>query len=151
MIKIRKCVVCKIKFKADTRELNRGQGKCCSRSCGATYANNNRKPEEHICVKCKKPYMCTIKNSKYCQKHSSSRGAEKLERLKLVYTDCFKCGWNLSTCDVHHIIPRRKGGTDKLSNLTVLCPNCHRLADRGILTDFLTVSDKVRTISSPNK
>ena len=32
--------------------------------------------------------------------------------------------------DVHHIVPREQGGTDKDSNLIVLCPVHHRYADR---------------------
>lgn len=35
--------------------------------------------------------------------------------------------------DVHHIVPRREGGTNKDSNLIVLCPSHHRLADRGAI------------------
>ena len=36
--------------------------------------------------------------------------------------------------DVHHIIPIEKGGTNKESNLIVLCPNHHRKADRGLIS-----------------
>lgn len=32
---------------------------------------------------------------------------------------------------VHHIVPRHQGGTNKLKNLLVLCPTCHNLADSG--------------------
>jgi len=35
--------------------------------------------------------------------------------------------------DVHHIVPRREGGTNRDSNLIVLCPSHHRLADRGAI------------------
>ena len=35
--------------------------------------------------------------------------------------------------DVHHIIPRKEGGTNRDSNLFVLCPVHHRLADRGAI------------------
>ncbi|WP_259399592.1 HNH endonuclease [Pseudoalteromonas sp. SR41-4] len=30
-------------------------------------------------------------------------------------------GWN-----IHHIVERVKGGTDEMSNLVLLHPNCHR-------------------------
>jgi len=33
--------------------------------------------------------------------------------------------------EVHHITKRLKGGTNKLHNLIVLCPNCHKLAETG--------------------
>lgn len=40
---------------------------------------------------------------------------------------CSRCGWDKARCDVHHIVPRSKGGLNKLSNAEVICPNCHRL------------------------
>lgn len=49
-----------------------------------------------------------------------------LRRLKL---PCSLCGWfvNGVVCDIHHIIERKSGGTDEHTNLTYICPNCHRL------------------------
>jgi hypothetical protein len=44
---------------------------------------------------------------------------------------CSRCRWGEETGDIHHIIPKKKGGSDAHSNLSYLCPNCHRLADRG--------------------
>lgn len=46
---------------------------------------------------------------------------------------CIVCGF-ADAVDVHHITPRRHGGTNEPSNLVVLCPNHHRLADLGTLT-----------------
>jgi len=40
--------------------------------------------------------------------------------------DCDFISDSRSQIDVHHIIPRSMGGTDKRSNLIELCPNCHR-------------------------
>lgn len=45
---------------------------------------------------------------------------------------CAICGFD-EVIEVHHIIPRRIGGTDELENLIVLCPNHHSLADRGMI------------------
>ncbi|MFT8257815.1 MAG: HNH endonuclease [Candidatus Symbiodolus clandestinus] len=33
--------------------------------------------------------------------------------------------------DIHHIIPRREGGSDEPSNLMLLRPNCHRQLHHG--------------------
>ena len=56
---------------------------------------------------------------------------------------CSNCGWKESSCDVHHIVPRKQGGTDDNNNLTVLCPNCHRLAHTDKLHRFTSVPDQI--------
>ena len=33
--------------------------------------------------------------------------------------------------DIHHIIPKSRGGTNMKNNIIVLCPLCHAKADRG--------------------
>jgi len=48
-----------------------------------------------------------------------------LKRLKV---KCCICGWNEGACDIHHIRGRKIPDADSNSNLTVLCPNHHRLA-----------------------
>jgi 5-methylcytosine-specific restriction endonuclease McrA len=55
----------------------------------------------------------------------SSRTFSKiLERAKV---GCSLCGWNESSCDTHHIIERKHGGTNAMDNLIAVCPNCHRI------------------------
>lgn len=40
---------------------------------------------------------------------------------------CQRCGWDKASCDVHHRIPKAKGGLNTLDNAEILCPNCHRI------------------------
>lgn len=47
---------------------------------------------------------------------------------------CEWCGKDIDSPDVHHIKPREEGGSNKTSNLIVLCPNCHRKADSGVIS-----------------
>src|SRR5437870_8827912 len=48
---------------------------------------------------------------------------------------CLACGeTDIRVLDVHHIKPFAKGGSNKPWNLSVLCPNCHRKAQKGLLT-----------------
>jgi 5-methylcytosine-specific restriction endonuclease McrA len=63
----------------------------------------------------------------------SSRTVTKI--LKRMNLPCSNCGWHIKNviCDVHHIIPKKEGGTNEHSNLTYICPNCHRLAHSGML------------------
>lgn len=46
---------------------------------------------------------------------------------------CMKCGFDLypEAIEIHHIVPLTKGGKDNLSNVTLLCANCHRHAHKN--------------------
>lgn len=48
--------------------------------------------------------------------------------------ECEWCDDHLDNPEVHHIEPRSEGGSNDPSNLIVLCPTCHRKADRGGIT-----------------
>lgn len=41
---------------------------------------------------------------------------------------CQCCGKNGCRLEVHHLLPRSRGGSDKLVNLITLCTDCHHLA-----------------------
>jgi hypothetical protein len=49
------------------------------------------------------------------------------------YKKCKVCGWCEDVCDVAHKESRKRGGKYKEENLILLCPNCHRLYDKGKL------------------
>jgi 5-methylcytosine-specific restriction endonuclease McrA len=56
--------------------------------------------------------------------------------IRRYYGDkCQVCGWNEDSCDVHHIVAKSKSGKNTLDNAVVLCPNCHRLANRGRISE----------------
>lgn len=38
---------------------------------------------------------------------------------------------NSNILQIHHIIPRKRGGTDEEGNLRILCPNCHATEHYG--------------------
>ena len=63
-----------------------------------------------------------------------------LDRLDI---GCSRCGWKESTCDIHHIVMKSKGGTHEHKNLTLLCPNCHRLATNKKITKFISVEKQI--------
>src|SRR2546428_14038377 len=48
-----------------------------------------------------------------------------------------ECSWchekDIRLLQVHHINPRGEGGSNKLTNLSVLCPNCHVKAQKGLI------------------
>ena len=63
--------------------------------------------------------------------------------LKRMIQSCSNCGWNKSSCDLHHIIPRSRGGSNDHTNLTILCPNCHRLAHENKITSFVSLQEQI--------
>ena len=67
----------------------------------------------------------------------------KCKVIKRLNIGCSQCGWNKASGDLHHIIERCNGGTDDHSNLTYVCPNCHRLAHDGLITEFVTFEKQV--------
>jgi 5-methylcytosine-specific restriction endonuclease McrA len=68
---------------------------------------------------------------KYDGKHS----LERAKRLAIeAYGNCCEiCGYD-TTIDFHHIIDKREKIDNSLSNLMILCPNCHALITRKIVT-----------------
>ncbi len=72
----------------------------------------------------------------------NSRTISKI--LSRMNVSCFVCGWNEAICDIHHIQPKAKGGSNDPSNLTVLCPNCHRIAHSKKKTSgFPTIEERI--------
>lgn len=74
------------------------------------------------------------KRAKYCKKcntTSSKIRAEALDHgVKNVFQTannlCVKCFSELDNFDVDHILPKSKGGTDRVENLQIMCRSCNR-------------------------
>lgn len=65
-----------------------------------------------------------------CSTHhklKSGRCPEGMSTIK-----CSICGWD-GPCDRHRIVFGMNGGRYKTGNITILCPNCHRLLHLGRL------------------
>ena len=58
----------------------------------------------------------------YQTRHSWAKAA-----IRHYGNKCERCGWDKALCDVHHRIPKAKGGLHTIENAVVLCPNCHRI------------------------
>lgn len=153
------CKFCNTIFKADKREINRGNALFCSLSCASSYNSSLRSTILHICKHCGRDFNSQSNYSRYCSKScklknyrlNKKSGNSYDQELELVLRSypCEICSWNECTRDVHHIIPVSKGGKNLLTNLITLCPNHHIMADKGLLSqDYLLKIAKSRTISS---
>lgn len=154
---MRKCIWCDKEFYPALSEVKRGYGKFCSLRCSASYINKyrvNPRPATFIEITChfcekkfkREPYR--LKNKRpFCSLpcfYNFNRGVDRrpfkrsvkrrlfLSAFDLYGERCQICGYAISV-DVHHLVPRSKGGSDDLENLVVLCPNHHREADTGLL------------------
>jgi hypothetical protein len=58
------------------------------------------------------------------------------EQLLVLYNgECAICHYS-TIIETHHIIPVHKGGLTIITNLITLCPNHHREAERGMISDL---------------
>lgn len=59
--------------------------------------------------------------------------ADRFALQDRVGNKCEYCGQRYAL-EVHHIIPREEGGSNKQSNLIVLCGTCHTVAQNGTIS-----------------
>lgn len=146
------CLTCSKHFDAPLREVKRGNGKYCSRSCSSS-SNERRKKPNITCAHCNKPFYKSARRQTYsksglffcCREHKDA--AQRIEGLKAIHPDhygtgnplysyralafrklehkCGRCQWHKITevLEVHHKDCNR--ANNELSNLEILCPNCH--------------------------
>jgi rubredoxin len=132
-----------------------GSGRFCSSKCARGFSTKAKRKEINDKVSLKLGSDGLTKRQRDKQAHASfvreqevfsildvsSRTARKiLLRMEL---KCSNCGWDEEVGDIHHIVPTSKGGTNEHTNLTYLCPNCHRLAGKGKLNSFVNLWDYI--------
>lgn len=156
----KQCINCGDNFQADTRELNRGNARFCSRNCSTSSSNQKRQQINYTCEYCEVSFLAMNK-AKFCSDSCSQKAYRAKQRIRginikyiqrsLQHLSCCICGWQEATRDIHHIIPVSKGGTNDMSNLVVLCPNHHRMAHSNLISEDVLKDANIRTISSPSK
>lgn len=147
------CLQCSQNFKVEQREIKRGNGLFCSRRCFHLQRKKNYKPRQPNveCALCKKPFYKTkFRQSKShsglyfcCRSHKDEAqriggfpeiqpphygktlAGYRVTAFRNLPHLCNKCGWNKleQVLVVHHIDGDRSN--NQLSNLEILCPNCH--------------------------
>ena len=93
----------------------------CSRASQGNYCELHKPETDERLRLAKNPYRKAYSSGEYAR--------NRRHRFKKAYGRCEACGIELQPanweCD--HLIPLRKGGTNELSNLRVLCKPCHKL------------------------
>ena len=136
----RKIVICKTCNTQFSCIGSRKRASYCSRKC--FFESKKAKPRTPVpCVCCGIQFVPKRKNSTHCSKQciSVTKGALNRQRgffnnykqaKKVLMADsmcCSKCGWNkeIGILELHHIDRNTKN--NHISNLQILCPNCHSL------------------------
>ncbi len=148
---VTKQCACGVAFETSLKEVNRGNGKFCSRSCALAEGRSNRKDikVDVNCGWCKKSFkvkpsrLKTKKGLVYCSRSCKETGQSldgiagmqpshykdhskyrqyALDNLK---NECNRCGYNknIKILQAHHKDSNR--ANNDLENLELLCPNCH--------------------------
>jgi peptide methionine sulfoxide reductase MsrB len=137
----RRIVVCQTCATSFSCEGSRVDAKFCSRKC-LNEARRSLPFAERKCIGCQKPFVPRSKdNATYCsrgcwsvvksQNHKKQGIFSNYKHAKaLLMQDtkaCSKCGWDkeVGILELHHIDRNTKN--NHISNLQVLCPNCHSL------------------------
>jgi len=96
------------------------------------------------CLKCRALFIPSKDSPSYCSLHKPTKRQNtkrkphyndpeyRRNRNYLIkeYGRCFRCntgGTPNNKLEIDHIVPVSEGGTNRLSNLRILCQNCHRL------------------------
>lgn len=130
------CKVCGEKMYRRPIQIASGSVYCSSTCCGKDQQM------AHTCSVCKQNYLGAKRTcSRACSNRARSGLRYDTQRLndrarigtilkeKVARQNggvCARCGLNnFAILQVHHIKERYRGGSDDLSNLELLCPNCH--------------------------
>lgn len=145
---LKKCDVCGREFKAVAI-----RQRLCSTDCRAAWFKlnppNARKAIRVTCACCGKiiyrqpnqlkphrSYACS-KRCRYIIVANKLQNRPPTDPKKIVLRRdnlrCVVCGFDIIV-EVHHVIARRHGGPNTVTNMVTLCPNHHAMADRNLLT-----------------
>ncbi len=136
------CALCKKQIYRRPLEIASGRVYCSLKCCGVSQRN------EHVCRMCGTKYIGTKRTcSRACAnaaragiKYTGMNASNRATRSVLLKTKvaqkrggaCERCGEkNYAILQIHHVLERHRGGTDKISNLKLLCPNCHATQHLG--------------------
>lgn len=149
------CLQCGVQHYVEQKEINRGFGKFCSRKCSAIYRANNLTPlpPNVKCAHCKKDFhlspskMAASKSGLYfcCREHKDlSQCIGGIKEIMPSHYDvasentyrriafaskpkvCERCNFDKEPAIIVHHRDRNRDNND-ISNLEVLCANCHAI------------------------
>lgn len=137
----KQCDVCQANF-----ETKLSKQICCSKICSEKRRGQlTAKKFENLIEERRKNGVGTGNYAKNPQTLLDLSPRTKKKILQRLNIGCSRCGWNEAPCDLHHIDGRKIINPDHHSNLTHICPNCHRLFHTGKIgrSDVQTLEQQV--------
>lgn len=143
--------------KCDRKLQGSTQLKFCSASCAAIYNNTCRQISQETRDKISRSLKDYYSRSpvseetreKIRRSHAGRPAASySRQKIKTIFDvsprtrrkiinrlglGCSYCGWKEASCDIHHIFGRKVPDSNDHDNLSLLCPNHHRMANEGII------------------
>jgi 5-methylcytosine-specific restriction endonuclease McrA len=130
------CKVCGVRVYRRPAQISSGNV-YCSRVCTgifhrksqvckicSTHYIGNKKTCSHACANKARTGITYTKENIFNKAYKGTRLKEKVASARGGI--CERCGMkNYAILQIHHKKERYKGGTDALTNLELLCPNCH--------------------------
>lgn len=103
--------------------------------CGKSFSTKGKRIEQRFCSRVcfnlnRSQNGWGDNNSNY--RHGTNPGVAISTAKRHFPMKCIICGFDVVVA-VHHILPKAEGGSNIPSNLAVLCPNHHAMADRGLI------------------
>lgn len=150
------CTVCNTSFtvpKRRSRKIKkcdscRGKDRYQCSQCGIFFINNIlHSSRNKLCLNCRRKVVKIKKSPKSIIELSGRTASKVLSRMGI---GCSICGWCEASCDIHHIIPTSKGGSDDPSNLVVVCPNHHRVIHNSDVFPIAFLKSKAMSIIHSN-
>ena len=118
------------------------------KECGRPFDPTGNR-QEYCSKKCQREHERKKERvTEYITSRNKRAISYKANMMIVYQCKCAICGWQASPiikknrkgnydlqkgCEIHHIVPVSKGGTDGWDNLIMLCPNHHKMADLGII------------------
>lgn len=149
------CQICKKAIYRRPIEISSGAVYCSRTCCGIGQRT------EHTCRICGNRYVGAKKTcSRICAniaragiKYNGLNASNRATRSALLKNSvarkrgglCERCAEsNFAILQIHHKHERHRGGTDTLSNLELLCPNCHATHHLGTSLFTPVKNDRVQ-------
>lgn len=111
--------------------------------CGKEFTPNSG-VQKYCSPKCARKIEAE-KNYDHIKKRTRGRYDIGGDLAEAFHLRCALCGWFMpqtaflkkfsrtNGCEFHHIVPVKEGGTNSYENIILLCPNCHKMADHGVI------------------